>query len=90
MTADFAGRTALITGAGRGIGRAVALGLADAGASVVLLARSASQLEETRALLRARGGPARRIRVVARRPGRRGAARPRGRRRRSRRAASTS
>ncbi len=38
MAADFAGKTALITGAGRGIGRAVALGLGDAGARVVLLA----------------------------------------------------
>ena len=41
MATDFAGKTALITGAGRGIGRAVALGLADAGAGVVLLARTA-------------------------------------------------
>ena len=55
MATDFAGKTALITGAGRGIGRAVALGLADAGAGVVLLARTAGQLDETRALLREAG-----------------------------------
>jgi len=59
---DFAGRTALITGSGRGIGRAIALGLAGAG--VILLARTARQLEETRVLLRERGVPAGRISVV--------------------------
>jgi len=64
VAADFAGRTALITGAGRGIGRAIALGLADTGAHVILLARTAGQLDETRALLRERGVPAQRIRVV--------------------------
>jgi NAD(P)-dependent dehydrogenase (short-subunit alcohol dehydrogenase family) len=64
VAADFAGKTALITGAGRGIGRAIALGLADTGAHVILLARTAGQLDETRALLRERGVPAQRIRVV--------------------------
>ena len=58
------GKTALITGSGRGIGRAIALGLADAGARVILLARTAGQLEETRVLLRERGVPAGRISVV--------------------------
>ncbi|MGI8445975.1 MAG: SDR family NAD(P)-dependent oxidoreductase [Streptosporangiaceae bacterium] len=64
MAADFTGKTALITGAGRGIGRAIALGLGGAGASVVLLARTAGQLEETRDLLRGQGVPAGRISVV--------------------------
>jgi NAD(P)-dependent dehydrogenase (short-subunit alcohol dehydrogenase family) len=64
MSADFAGKTALITGAGRGIGRAIALGLAGSGAHVILLARTARQLEETRALIRERGVPAQRIAVV--------------------------
>ena len=64
MTADLAGKTALITGSGRGIGRAIALGLADAGARVILLARTARQLEKTRILLRERGVPAGRISVV--------------------------
>jgi NAD(P)-dependent dehydrogenase (short-subunit alcohol dehydrogenase family) len=61
VATDFADKTALITGAGRGIGRAIALGLADAGARVVLLARSAGQLDETRALLGERGVPLGRI-----------------------------
>lgn len=64
MATDFATKTALVTGAGRGIGRAVALGLGDAGARVILLARTAAQLEETRALLRERGVPAGRVSVL--------------------------
>ena len=64
MAPDFAGKTALITGAGRGIGRAIALGLADAGAGLILLARSPGQLDEARALLLDRGAEAARIRVI--------------------------
>jgi NAD(P)-dependent dehydrogenase (short-subunit alcohol dehydrogenase family) len=65
VATDFSGKTALITGAGRGIGRAVALGLADAGAGLIMLARSAGQLEETRGVLLGRGTGIARIRVVA-------------------------
>jgi NAD(P)-dependent dehydrogenase (short-subunit alcohol dehydrogenase family) len=64
VTTGFAGKTALITGAGRGIGRAIALGLGGADARVVLLARTAAQLEETRVLLREQGVPAQRIQVL--------------------------
>jgi 3-oxoacyl-[acyl-carrier protein] reductase len=51
----LAGRVSLITGASRGIGRAVALDLARRGSSVVLAARTAAALEETAVLCRAEG-----------------------------------
>ena len=43
---DLEGRTAVVTGGSRGIGREVANGLARAGATVVLLARDATRLEQ--------------------------------------------
>lgn len=49
------GRKALVTGAGRGIGRAIALALARAGAQVALLARTRAQLEEVAAELGGEG-----------------------------------
>jgi 3-oxoacyl-[acyl-carrier protein] reductase len=54
----LAGQCALVTGAGRGIGRAVALALAAAGAKVALLARSKAQIEQVAAEIRANGGTA--------------------------------
>ena len=55
---DLTGRTALITGASRGIGRAAALLLARQGARVVLAARNEELLEEVAGAVRAGGGEA--------------------------------
>jgi NAD(P)-dependent dehydrogenase (short-subunit alcohol dehydrogenase family) len=52
------GRRALVTGAGRGIGLAAAAALAEGGAEVTLIARSASDLEEAADAIRAAGGQA--------------------------------
>lgn len=49
------GRVAVVTGAGLGIGRGVAIGLAEAGADVVLAARTGSDLDEVGARVRALG-----------------------------------
>jgi 3-oxoacyl-[acyl-carrier protein] reductase len=51
-------RTALVTGASRGIGRACAQALAEAGYRVILAARSVEKLEETAAVIREKGGEA--------------------------------
>src|SRR4051812_25121385 len=48
-------RVAVVTGAGRGLGRALAEGLSRAGAKVVLVARRRSDVEEVAAALRAEG-----------------------------------
>ena len=55
MSTDLTGRTALVTGASRGIGRAIAVGLARAGADVALSARDEARLEEVRAEIAALG-----------------------------------
>ncbi len=52
------GRVVLVTGASHGIGRATAVALSRAGATVLLVARSADALEELAAELRADGGSA--------------------------------
>lgn len=52
------GRVALVTGAGQGVGRGVALALADEGVSVVAAGRTAKTLERTAAEVRQRGAEA--------------------------------
>jgi NAD(P)-dependent dehydrogenase (short-subunit alcohol dehydrogenase family) len=53
------GKRALVTGAGRGIGRAVALALAAAGAELVLVSRTPRELEEAAREIASSGGKAR-------------------------------
>ena len=54
----FAGKLAIVTGASRGIGAATAEALADAGAHVILVARTASALEEVEDRIHGAGGSA--------------------------------
>lgn len=58
MTIDLSGRTAVITGASRGLGEAMAKALAEAGAHIALVARDVQRLESVRAAITERGGTA--------------------------------
>jgi NAD(P)-dependent dehydrogenase (short-subunit alcohol dehydrogenase family) len=55
MSKSLEGRVAVVTGASRGLGRAMAVGLAEEGASLALLGRDAEALEQTAAACRAAG-----------------------------------
>jgi len=59
---DLTGRTAFVTGASRGIGKVIAIALAEAGADVALVARSADGLAQTADAIDALG---RKHRVIA-------------------------
>jgi 3-oxoacyl-[acyl-carrier protein] reductase len=58
ISTDLAGQVALVTGASRGLGRAIALALAGCGAKVACAARDAGKLSETVAAIAAAGGTA--------------------------------
>ena len=58
MTAELAGHIALITGGGRGFGKAIAKAFAAAGARVTVTARSTKQIDATVAEIKAAGGAA--------------------------------
>jgi NAD(P)-dependent dehydrogenase (short-subunit alcohol dehydrogenase family) len=57
-TATAMSRTVVVTGGGRGIGRAIALSFAQPGAHVIITSRTASQLDQTAADIQARGARA--------------------------------
>jgi NAD(P)-dependent dehydrogenase (short-subunit alcohol dehydrogenase family) len=58
MRIDLTGKTAVITGGSRGLGEAMAKALAEAGASIALVARDRARLESVRAAIAERGGAA--------------------------------
>ena len=55
MSSILQGKVAVITGAGRGIGRAIALAFAEAGADIAICARSSDALDEVRAKVESTG-----------------------------------
>jgi len=57
-SAELEGQVAVVTGAGRGIGRAVAIALANAGMTIAALARTQFEVGETAALIEKAGGRA--------------------------------
>jgi NAD(P)-dependent dehydrogenase (short-subunit alcohol dehydrogenase family) len=53
---SLSGKVAVVTGSGRGLGRAIAIGMAEAGAAVVTSARTAHEAESAAAEIRTTGG----------------------------------
>jgi NAD(P)-dependent dehydrogenase (short-subunit alcohol dehydrogenase family) len=58
MTAELAGRAAIVTGGGRGLGRGIALALARAGAAVAVAARTRAELDAVVREIESGGGRA--------------------------------
>src|SRR5580704_12087749 len=58
MTINLTGRTAVITGGNRGLGEAMAKALAEAGASIALVARDTARLKQARDAIAQQGGTA--------------------------------
>jgi len=58
---ELAGRVALITGASRGLGKAMALALSEAGATIALVARNGEALDKVKQEIEAAGGRAKRF-----------------------------
>jgi NAD(P)-dependent dehydrogenase (short-subunit alcohol dehydrogenase family) len=58
MANELAGQVAIVTGAGRGFGRAIATGFAEAGAAVTVTARTKAEIDETAAIIEQSGGRA--------------------------------
>jgi NAD(P)-dependent dehydrogenase (short-subunit alcohol dehydrogenase family) len=58
MKIDLSGRTAVITGASRGLGESMARALSEAGAQIALVARDVKRLESVRDAIHERGGTA--------------------------------
>ncbi|WP_263415996.1 SDR family NAD(P)-dependent oxidoreductase [Terriglobus albidus] len=58
MVIDLSGRTAVITGASRGLGEAMSLALAEAGAAIALVARDVERLKSVKSAIEEKGGTA--------------------------------
>ena len=55
---NLSGKTAIVTGGGKGIGRVIALGLAKAGANVVVCSRTKAEIDAVAEEIRKQGGRA--------------------------------